>query len=142
MFEPPINVSGQGSIPVWLYLDDVRIPAPVMGAEWVVVRSFHAFGQYLMNNPMPALISFDHDLGGFNKDWPGQEAPNGMAAAQWLVRYCMRKDLVPPLFTTHSQNPVGAENIRSLLNNFRKSEGLEPNGYHTFWDMSGTIDSF
>lgn len=142
MFEPPFNFTGQGEMPVFLYLDDVRIPAPVMGAQWVVVRSLYEFGQYLKDHPMPALISFDHDLGGFNAQWPNQEAPNGMACAHALVRHCMRWNVDPPLFTTHSQNPVGAENIRSLLNNFRKECGLEPNGYHTFWPMLGTIESF
>ncbi len=139
MFEPPFNFTGQGEIPIFLYLDDVRIPAPVMGAEWVVVRSAVEFRKYLENNPMPALISFDHDLG---QDDDGYEARSGMIAAHWLVRHCMKYNVPPPLFTTHSQNPVGAENIRSLLNNYRKNEGLVPNGYHTFWDMSGTIDSF
>lgn len=90
-----------------LYLDDLRpIPNGFIG-----VRSFTAFVDYINQNGLPNFISFDHDLG---------LEESGFDCARWLVNYCLDKNKELPEFTIHSQNPVGKQNIESLLNNFKK----------------------
>lgn len=43
-----------------------------------------------------------------------------MDCAKWLVDYCIdNKERLPKIFV-HSANPVGADNILGLLNNFKK----------------------
>ena len=43
-----------------------------------------------------------------------------MDCAKWLVDFCMDNKVELPKFYVHSANPVGADNIRGLLNNFIK----------------------
>ena len=89
-----------------IYLDDVRtIPEGFIG-----LRSFKEFVTYIEANGLPYFISFDHDLG-------LQES--GYDCAKWLVAYCLDNEMELPDFVVHSQNPVGKQNIASLLSNFR-----------------------
>lgn len=89
-----------------IYLDDVRtIPEGFIG-----LRSFTEFITYIEANGLPDFISFDHDLG-------LQES--GYDCAKWLVAYCLDNEMELPDFVVHSQNPVGKQNIASLLSNFR-----------------------
>lgn len=90
-----------------LYLDDLRpIPQGHIG-----LRSYTEFVTYIIKNGLPDFISFDHDLG-------LQES--GFDCAKWLVNYCLDNNLQLPAFNVHSQNPVGKQNIYSLLQNFKK----------------------
>lgn len=91
-----------------LYLDDLR-PIP---NEFIGVRSYTEFINYINQNGLPDFISFDHDLG---------LEESGFDCAKWLVNYCLDKKIGLPEFTVHSQNPVGKKNIESLLNNFIKN---------------------
>lgn len=89
-----------------IYLDDVRtIPEGFIG-----LRSFTEFITYIEANGLPDFISFDHDLG-------LQES--GYDCAKWLVAYCLDNEMELQDFVVHSQNPVGKQNIASLLSNFR-----------------------
>lgn len=65
-------------------------------------------------NGIPEFISFDNDLG---LDDNGNVAPDGLAAAKWLV-YESGFDLQSLQFRVHSANPVAAEQIRGLLWNY------------------------
>lgn len=101
-----------------LFLDDIRTIDMVydksMEAEFDIVRSYEAFVQYIKKNGLPNFISFDNDLGlGEN----GKIAPDGLAAAKWLV-YESSLDLKNLEFHVHSANPVAAEQIKGLLNNY------------------------
>ena len=101
-----------------LFLDDLRTvdmvysDAEAMGFE--VVRTFEAFVDHVEEYGLPDLISFDNDLG---LDAMGKVAPDGYAAAKWLV-YESGLDLSNLRFKVHSANPVAAEQIRGLLNNY------------------------
>jgi len=101
-----------------LFLDDIRTPDMVYEAKqaqnFVVLRSFGAFVSYIKENGLPKYISFDNDLG---LDEHGNLAPDGLAAAKWLV-YESDLDLKNLQFYVHSANPVAAEQIRGLLNNY------------------------
>ncbi len=101
-----------------LFLDDIRTVDMIYPAgqvpEFDLVRSYAEFVQYIKKNGLPELISFDNDLG-LDKD--GNLAPDGYAAAKWLV-YESGLDLSDLKFHVHSANPVAAEQIRGLLNNY------------------------
>lgn len=103
-----------------LFLDDIRsvdmVYDKVMVHEFDVVRSFNEFLEYIKKNGLPHFISFDNDLG---LDDYGEVAPDGYAAAKWLV-YESGLDLKNLEFKVHSANPIAAEQIKGLLNNYIK----------------------
>lgn len=82
--------------------------------EFDVVRTYASFVSYISENGLPDFISFDNDLG---LDQDGNVAPDGYAAAKWLV-YESGLDLRKLQFYVHSANPVAPEQIRGLLTNF------------------------
>ena len=96
-----------------LFLDDERFP-PNDGNEWKIARSFQEAQILYFNYGVPSFISFDHDL--------GDQVKTGYDFAKWLVE----KDIecgfnfLPDTFSyyVHSQNPVGAKNIRDLIDNY------------------------
>lgn len=99
-----------------LFIDDERHPpskSPI-GNKWVVVRTMHEAIDYINAAGFPAFISFDHDL--------GPDQPTGYDFAKWIVERDLEDDLLPEnfKFEVHSQNPVGAENIKRLLINYLK----------------------
>ncbi len=101
-----------------LFLDDIRTPEMIYeqaeANDFVVVRSYFEFVMYIQQNGLPEFISFDNDLG---QDVNGEVAADGYAAAKWLV-YESELDLQNLKFEVHSANPVAAEQIRGLLNNY------------------------
>jgi len=101
-----------------LFLDDLRTVEMVYtnpaDYNFVVVRTYEAFVKHIQANGLPDFISFDNDLG---LDTQGEVAPDGYAAAKWLV-YESGLDLIPLRYQVHSANPVAAEQIRGLLNNY------------------------
>ncbi len=129
-----------------LYLDDIRTPKEVItGYEsWVVVRSYNEFVDYITDNGIPDLISFDHDLADehiadyfdqvHKMGWAAPSYDNykemtGLDCAKWLVEYVTDNNLKLPNCGVHSHNPVGADNIRSYINNYKKHIGESPNCY-------------
>lgn len=101
-----------------LFIDDVRDP-PNDGGEWIIARSTHDAKVVIHKHGIPSFISFDHDLGGND---------TSMEFIKWLIdayicapllNDCVRKYKFPE-YTVHSQNPVGAENIRGLMDAFTR----------------------
>lgn len=90
-----------------LYLDDLR-PTP---EGFDRVYDYEEFITFISKNGLPQFISFDHDLG---------LGKTGFDCAKWLVEFCLDNQVSLPEFTVHSQNPVGKENIETLLNNLKK----------------------
>jgi hypothetical protein len=100
-----------------LFLDDERDP-PRDGRNWTVVRNVADARAVVVTRGLPGRLSFDHDLG---------EGGTGHDFAKWLVEHCLDRDLAPDFdFYVHSQNPVGAENIRSLLDGFKAARRRGP----------------
>ena len=101
-----------------LFLDDIRtidmVYEPGMEDQFDIVRNYKDFVEYIKENGLPNYISFDNDLG---LDSNGNLAPDGYAAAKWLV-YESGCDLRNLKFYVHSANPVAAEQIKGLLNNY------------------------
>jgi hypothetical protein len=104
----------------YLYLDDERYPDynPLDNDRWRIARNFDDAVWYVRTYGMPMYISFDHDLG-------APQNRTGMDFAKWLVDYMLDNDIPVDLlaFRVHSQNPIGAENIRMYLNNFIANNG-------------------
>jgi hypothetical protein len=129
-----------------LWLDDIRNPNDKIWMDWITnkginptefqitwVKNFDDFISFIKFNGLPDLIFFDHDLGedvavelvksGVNKKKARmikREAKSGFDCAKWLVEYCLDNKIAVPEFDIQSANPVGAENIRTLLNNYNK----------------------
>ena len=101
-----------------LFLDDIRtidmIYDKSVESEFDIVRTYEEFVTYIEKNGLPPFISFDNDLG-LGKD--GEVAPDGLAAAKWLV-YESGLDLRGLKFNVHSANPVASEQIKGLLTNY------------------------
>jgi hypothetical protein len=95
------------TFPYRLFIDDLRDP---IDADWRIARtSAEAIGM-LEDLGCPSEISFDHDLGGDD-------------TAMSVVKRLIDLDLdvgctfIPATFiySIHSANPVGRENIQGLL---------------------------
>lgn len=131
-----------------LFLDDIRIPKDAIGLvssnlntlywenDWVIVRNFHQFCNYLQKFGVPDFISFDHDLADFHYDFKPEDYENmseeemndkfgsmektGYECAKWLVDFCLERGYKLPDYQVHSANPVGKKNIESYLLNAKK----------------------
>ena len=132
-----------------LFLDDFRIPLdchymPNRGfyfkTEWQIVRSYDEFVKFIESKweqgEFPAVVSFDHDLGDDHYGIPvteetyeavftGLEEKTGLDCVKWLINFCLEKGRKLPDFMVHSMNTVGAKNIYTLLENFRKFQESE-----------------
>ncbi len=95
-----------------LYLDDIRTPDD--HKKWVIARNYDEFVAIIKEKGTPDYISFDHDLADEHYGGDYSKEKTGMDCAKWLIQ----EDIVVENFNVHSANPVGAENIRSLLNNW------------------------
>lgn len=102
-----------------MFLDDERLPpSNWTNYNFIVFRSVIEAKHFILETKCPSFISFDHDL--------GENVETGYDFAKWLVD----KDLdnngfIPADFTfdVHSMNPVGAKNIKDLLNQYLKNRG-------------------
>lgn len=115
-----------------LFLDDLRYPIDAyhytkqdifLRDDWEIARNYHQFVSSIIEEGLPEFISFDHDLA--DEDYlesDSHEIPEktGYECAKWLINYCMDHNAELPKFFSHSMNPVGKENIESLLNNYKK----------------------
>lgn len=93
-----------------LYLDDLRDPPP--DREWVVCRTTHQALDVVARWGMPSLMSLDHDLGGED---------TSMAFLRRLANEVWDGVSPPPDYRVHSANPVGAQNIVSFMESWKKS---------------------
>jgi hypothetical protein len=113
-----------------LFLDDIRSPNKFFNdiRTWVVARNYDEFVKIITEQGMPELISFDHDLSFEHYPLAEKDASSstiipyaiykektGFHCAKWLVNHCMTKHLPLPKWQIHSLNPIGKENIKSLL---------------------------
>ncbi len=96
-----------------MFIDDERMPPD---GEWVIVRSVLEAQDYITVHGMPNYVSFDHDLGSLD----GYPLPTGYDFALWLTQQDLDHNSLPQDFDfyVHSQNPIGKENIISLLDNY------------------------
>ncbi len=119
-----------------IFLDDERHPRDVTwikipNVTWQIIRTYKDFVSYITKNGPPENVSFDHDLGIlppifdihktykrlYNEELKDQ---TGYCAAKWLCNYCQDKNIKFPNYTVHSMNPIGADNIKNYIENWRK----------------------
>ncbi len=86
-----------------LFLDDERFP---VDAESVICRTFDQAVSYVECFGTPDHVDFDHDLG---------DGENGFHFANWLIDRALDGYGFPKSYAVHSQNPIGARNISSLM---------------------------
>lgn len=122
-----------------LFLDDIRNPYDVFkltinplyesDKDWVIVRDYYQFIDAIHKFGLPTHISFDHDLSydaylpanqEGDIDYGNLEEKTGYDACRWLCEYCLDNKLNVPEYYVHSANPVGAENIKKYIENFKK----------------------
>jgi hypothetical protein len=129
----------------YLFLDDIRNPIDAFSytkqkmfidENWDVVRNYEEFKNYIIQNGIPSMISFDHDLADSHyqpkhlwtdydksKEWQDQQIhteKTGYECAKWLIEYCTENNLKLCSYFCHSMNPVGKDNIINALTNFTK----------------------
>jgi len=98
-----------------MFIDDERFP---VDDTMIVVRSFDEATAYVIEHGCPTFISFDHDLG---------IGKTGYDFANWLIdRDLDISGFMPENFhfDVHSQNPIGARNIREVLNSYLKFKSM------------------
>ena len=126
-----------------LFLDDERHPQQVKWVElppgpWVVVRSYDAFVAHIEKRGMPGFVTFDHDLAQehyresmYNPDRHYTnyytngtfKEKTGRCCALWLVERCIATGAPIPPYAVHSMNPIGKENIVSVMENGKQVQG-------------------
>lgn len=95
-----------------MFIDDERDP-PNGETDWVVCRTPQDVFYAVTTKGFPAFISFDHDLGA---DMTGYDIVKDLVEEDM----CRDGRMIPEDFDfyVHSQNPIGAENIRRYLNSY------------------------
>lgn len=96
-----------------LYVDDIRNP-PQNCEGWDIARNWNEAIILLSTNEYDR-ISLDHDIASFRED--GREM-TGYDIALWLAQRKHDGLYVPPHVYVHSANPVGVENIQSVINRY------------------------
>lgn len=129
-----------------LFLDDTRhnhdafemLGYTVYKEQWAIVRNYEDFTDWILENGLPEIISFDHDLADihytpkeywddYHKSKEYQESlvyeeKTGLDCAKWLIEYCMYNGFKLPKYLVHSANPIGRDNIFYILRNFELSQ--------------------
>jgi hypothetical protein len=129
----------------YLYLDDVRIPektflpdemkylttaSEIPAEKWEIVRSYDAFVEWIQENGIPHIVSFDNDLcvdhqqafirhigTGAPFEWEFVKTKMGIHCAIFLKEYCQEQGYPIPLFFVHSANESARPIIREILKN-------------------------
>lgn len=95
-----------------LFIDDERNPETIylLGEYWTIARSSEQATNLVKEKGMPDAISFDHDLG---------ENDTSIVFLKWLIEYALENKInwVPECFF-HTQNPVGKQNLKSLVSSW------------------------
>lgn len=118
-----------------LFLDDIREPVVVSkymfpielremykSEGWYIARNYTEFVEFITHHGLPTKISFDHDLADehyISDNVTEYKEKTGYDCAKWLVDYCLTNKLSLPDYYCHSMNPVGVENILSILNRYK-----------------------
>lgn len=112
-----------------LWLDDERNPFNKIWTDWLHenlildwvraeitwVKRYSQFAMYIEEWGVPDVICFDHDLG---------EEKTGYDCVKYLCYYCDENDEELPIIVYQTNNPVGKENMRKYIENFRKHKQI------------------
>lgn len=53
-------------------------------------------------------------------DYSSYGEKTGYDCAKWLCEYCQRNKVKVPTYYVHSMNPVGKDNIKKYIENYKK----------------------
>ena len=118
------ELSGLIKMKTLLWVDDARNP---MEDDWmnfspigrnckvIWAQSYQEAIDFL-EKEWPDAICLDHDLG---------EEKSGYDIAKYIVDRCIDEGKKLPEFASQSANPVGRENIITLLSNYKRHELLD-----------------
>lgn len=126
-----------------LFLDDMRFPEDaylydekmtlLQGSgipynKWDVVRSYDEFVNYISNNGIPDVVSFDNDLDPFQETkeerdmcvlglYDFERLPNktGCHCAQYLANECVSKKHNIPEYYIHTMNSLARPIIKRIM---------------------------
>jgi hypothetical protein len=101
-----------------LFVDDIRTP---IDPTWIIARSYDEFIKILNKEGLINfdIISLDHDLG--DTSLPEK---TGMDCAKYLIDLSIDFNIPLPIIYVHSDNNVGSENIKGIINNWFKFNGI------------------
>ena len=137
-----------------LFLDDMRLPKeatlwgdnPVVSlleksgipnGNWDIVRSYDEFVDYIKNNGIPDVVSFDNDLWDVQNEvmtnptseklikqfqmigWQEFDIKTGAHCAEYLVKACKAHNKPIPTYYIHSANSAARPIIKEILENAR-----------------------
>ena len=125
-----------------LFLDDGRQPKDVKWLElpplhWVVVKDYDQFVKTVTERGVPTTVSFDHDLADEHYEeytrahdplligkrefkYENCKEKTGYHCAVFLAEFCIRYKVAIPTYYIHTLNPIGKQNILSVMENARK----------------------
>ncbi len=125
-----------------LFLDDSRQPKEINWVElpplsWVIVKDYKEFVNTVKSKGVPLTVSFDHDLAqehyneyhvAHDKNMPSYgiiryhifTEKTGYDCAKFLAKLCVEQKAPIPLYYIHTLNPIGRQNIFSILESARK----------------------
>lgn len=131
-----------------LFLDDIRKPSDCLGymhrrigqlnplydTEWTVVRNYKEFCHAIDTNVgRIAFVSFDHDLadkhyhesmfdnrGRYEYEIRHVKEETGKECAEYMVKVYTSHNLSLPACFIHTQNPVGLQRIKDVLDDYKK----------------------
>ncbi len=99
-----------------LWIDDLRpVPEDTDEYIWTTARSFHEAVTKLELIEFD-LVSFDHDIASFY----GHKEMTGYDIALWLAGRKNDGHTIPSDYQIHSANPVGRNNIQSVIDRYLK----------------------
>lgn len=103
-----------------IFLDDLRDCK--YANPCATIRTYDNLVDHVLIHGIPEFISFDHDLADFDEN--GKER-TGYDVAKFLIEYMMDNNIqVRFEYVVHSANPVGSENIKSIIENYFKHIGV------------------
>jgi len=119
-----------------LFLDDERKPNDVLKyynndiywhEDWILVKNYTEFIDYISNNKMPKIISFDHDLSEEHYKYASAEnipysefkIKTGYHCLLWLLLFCNSRKIKLPEILIHTLNITGFNNLRNLVDAYK-----------------------
>ena len=97
-----------------LFIDDIRKP----DKDFILARNVSEAVKLIEEKGFPIFISFDHDLG--ENEPSGKDFVNMICDKVLDGEWTMDSNFE---FQVHSDNSVGAENIKGMLNSFLRHKG-------------------
>jgi hypothetical protein len=119
-----------------LFLDDERQPKDVIkyydndiywDNDWILVKNYSEFVDYISNHKMPEIISFDHDLSqehykyasADNIPYSEFKTETGYHCLLYLILFCNNKQVKLPEILIHTMSITGYNNLKNLIETYK-----------------------